>query len=80
VIFKEAHLVSSHNVQFSFKFIDGVTRDAVFDKLIPSIDYSFTEEVFPKVKVASVFHELDRVTSCGSYTISFNQRVNRNSD
>ena len=26
-IFKEAHLVSSHNVQFSFKFIDGVIRD-----------------------------------------------------
>jgi len=65
VIFKEAYLVSSHNVQFSFKFIDDVARDAVFTKLIPSIDYSFTEEVFPKVKMASVFHEFDRVTSCG---------------
>jgi len=45
-IFKEAHLVSSHNVQFSFRSIDGVTRDAVFTKLISSIDYSFTARVF----------------------------------
>ena len=53
MILKEVHLVSSHHIKLSFVFVHNVTRDTIFTWLVPTVDYSFTEGILPKLQIIS---------------------------